>query len=186
MSIKVFESLLNLTTLLSQSHFIETRNKYEYYGDINAMFRKSHNNKIILKQYKHDSINIIRCWKTKCFYNHILDNDAYDNYIGGVYFIINKKENCIKIINLSINNDYYCKKYDVPMILTEDEFKKLKKSLIDYIKNVAIHNNISKVIIDVHENLLRFNDELFEEGFAITERNVIESPYYIEAEFVWK
>lgn len=186
MSIKLFESLLNLTTLLSQSHFIETRNKYEYYGDMNNLFKKSYNNKIILKQYKHDSIHIIRCWKIKCFYNHILNNDTYDNYIGGIYFMINKKEDCIKIINLSINNDYYCNKYNVPVILTKNEFKELKKSLINYIKNIANHNNISKIIIDVHENLLRFNNELFEEGFIITERNATESPYYIEAEFVWK
>ena len=116
----------------------------------------------------------------------ILLNDTFDNYIGGIYFTINKKDDYIKINNLSINNDFYCKKYNNLIILTDNEYKQLKKSFIDYIKNIAIYNNISRVVIDVHENLLRFNNELLEEGFKITEKITIDSPYYIEVEFVWK
>ena len=60
MNIKLFESILNLTTLLSQSHLIDTKSKYEYYGDMNLLFKKSYSKKIILKQYIYDDVNIIK------------------------------------------------------------------------------------------------------------------------------
>lgn len=182
MSIKMFDTLLNLTTMLSNAHFIKSKNKYEYYSDLNTLFKNSYTNKIILKQHQLNNLYMLRCWKSKCFYNYILDDHTNTNFIGGINYNIDKENDYIKIEYLTVNNDYYNRKYNNPIILNEYECQELKRSLIKYMENIAIYNNISKIIIDVHSNLLRYNEEFLEEGFIITQRCSIDNPLWIEIE----
>ena len=60
----------------------------------------------------------------------------------------------------------------------------LKKSLINFIKNLLIENNINKIIIDVHQNL-RFYKHYYEsENFVITENQCLDNPFWKEAELI--
>lgn len=178
----MFDTLLNLTTMLSNAHFIKSKHKYEYYSDLNTLFKKSYTNKIILKQHQLNDLHMLRCWKAKCFYNYILDDHTYTNFIGGINYNINKENDYVKIDYLKVNNDFYDRQYNNLAILDHSEYQELKKSLIKYIENIAIHNNISRIIIDIHSNLLRFNEEFLNEGFMITERQSLDNPYWIEIE----
>ena len=41
-------------------------------------------------------------------------------------------------------------------ILNDDDATIIKKSLIAYVENIAIQNNINRIILDTHNNLKRF------------------------------
>ena len=42
--------------------------------------------------------------------------------------------------------------------------------------------NINKITIDIHSNLNRYNYELKNEGFVITNKRCYSNPFWIEAE----
>ena len=101
-------------------------------------------------------------------------NFIYEEY-NSIYNLefITKKEN-IKINNLSINNDFYYKKYlddnnqNKIKLINDKDYKIIKKSILnDFIINFGKKNNYKNIIIDVHENMKRYDYELKEEGFKI-------------------
>jgi hypothetical protein len=67
-------------------------------------------------------------------------------------------------------------------LLKNDETKLILKSLINFIENFAKKNNINKIVIDIHNNLERFNYELKNLGFIITEKISLINPFWLEAE----
>jgi hypothetical protein len=150
---------------------------------------------------KHNNYNIkfrnnieyhnIKCWKSNCIFQYYIQNSNDANIIYSLDFNINKddKENTfIKIDNLYTNNEYYDIKYydyyekPIYKLLTNQENKLIRESLINFIENWAIKENINKIIIDIHSNLERYNYELKDLGFIPTNRCCLLNPYWIEAE----
>jgi len=201
MTIQLFNSILTMTTSLKLS------------TDIHAIIPKhnffntpiySNNNYIV----KHNNYNTrfrnsieyhnIKCWKSKCISNYYIDNDNEDNTIFSLDFNINKDDinnHFIKIDYLEINNDFYDNKYTHyydktyrirNIIINDEENKLIRRSLINFIENWAIKENISKIIIDIHSNLERYNYELKDEGFIPTDKKCLLNPYWIEAEKIIK
>ena len=137
----------------------------------------------ISKHNKINNLNTLRCYKS---YNN--SNDLICN----LDYIINSEKKYVKIDYLSINNDYYDKKYNHKLdiysktkdeiFLNEIEVKILKNTLIKFIENIAIKNNIKKITIDVNNNLERYNNELKEEGFILTKNTNKDYKKFIEAE----
>ena len=57
----------------------------------------------------------------------------------------------------------------------------IKKTILnDYLINFGKKNNYKNIIIDVHENMKRYDYELKEEGFKI-ENKCSNNPFYYEA-----
>ena len=54
--------------------------------------------------------------------------------------------------------------------------------MIKYIENVAKSNNINKITIDIHSNLERYNCELKDEGFIVTNNRCYDNPFWFIAE----
>jgi hypothetical protein len=193
MTIHLFNSILTMTTTLKLTN------------DINSILPKStifntplFSNKYIVKHNSyntlfHNSIEYhnIKCWKSNCILYYYI-NDSNNDEIFKVDFNINKNDinnPFIYIDYLGINNDFYDKKYnsicpnqDIQIILTDDETILIKKSIIKFIENFAIKENINKIIIDVHSNLERYNYELKEEGFTITNNICNLKPFSIRLE----
>jgi hypothetical protein len=65
---------------------------------------------------------------------------------------------------------------------SDDETILIKKSIIKFIENFAIKENINKIIIDVHNNLERYNYELKDLGFILNYNINNINPYWIQAE----
>lgn len=85
---------------------------------------------------------------------------------------------------MNINNDFYDKKNKIKKILLLDEETNLIRiSLLKFIENWAIKENIHKIIIDIHNNLERFNYELLNMGFIPNfSKKCKLNPFWIEAE----
>ena len=103
-----------------------------------------------------------------------------------MYYSINKN-NILKIDYLSVNNDFYDTKQlsydnDLKIILAKEETTLLNKYLIKYIENISKSKNITKIIIDVHNNMERFNLELKDLGFILTDNRCEDNPYWFKAE----
>lgn len=96
------------------------------------------------------------------------------------------KDNNIKIDYLNINNDYYSNKFNENKILTNNEYKLLKEAIFNYIETIAYKNDNQKLIIDIHNNLERYNYELKEIGFINTNRRCFDNHFWIEAEKILK
>ena len=75
---------------------------------------------------------------------------------------------------MRINNDYYDN-------LSDNEVSILKKTLFNYIEDFAISKNKTKIIIDIHQNMKRFNYELKDEGFINSNNRCIDNYYWYEA-----
>ena len=182
MTIQIFNSILTLSTVLKLS------------TDINKLIPKKklfniYSNNYIVEHNKQirDSIEYhnIKCWKSNCIFNYHIENEKDDNMIFSLDFSI--YDTFIKIDYLDINNDFYNKKYfdysKLKILLTNDEVKLLRVSLINFIENWAIKKNINKIITEIHINLERYNAEFKELGFVIiTENKRILNPYWIEIE----
>ena len=139
MAIQFFHSLLTLTAILRLS------------TDINSFVPKStfFSNKYIVKHHKFNTIfrnsieyHNLKCWKSYCIFNNYINNLNEDNMIFLLDFNINKED----INNPFIKIDY--------LIVKNDENKIIIKSLMNYIENWAIKENINKIIINI--NLLGF------------------------------
>jgi len=114
------------------------------------------------------------CWKSKCIY----DEYSHDNKIFTIDYNINN--DILKIKHLSINNDYYEKNNIIKNnnLLTNEETLKIKRYIFNYLSTM----NINKITIDIHSNLNRYNYELKDEGFVITNKRCYSNPFWIEAE----
>ena len=106
-----------------------------------------------------------------------------ENYIMSCDFIISKKNDNIRVDYLAINNDIYdkmhyltTKKY-INININDNEELILRKNIINYIENIAREEKISKIIIDIHNNLR--NAELNNEGFIF--RFCADNPFWFEA-----
>ena len=193
MTIQIFKSLLTMTTTLKLNTDlysimpkpsiyntpIYSTNFVVKYNNYNTNFRNN--------IYYHN----IKCWKTDCIFQFYFTDNNDANTIFTLDFNINKddKENTfIKIDNLYTNNEYYDIKYidyyekSIYKLLTKEENKLIRESLINFIENWAIKENINKIIIDIHSNLHRYNYELKDLGFIPTNRCCLLNPFWIEAE----
>ena len=133
-----------------------------------------YSNNYIVEQNNYNIRNLIeyhniRCWKSNCIFNLYLENPDNDNIIFSLDFSINKDDinnTFIKIDYMNINNDFYDKKDKInKKILLDDETNLIRISLLKFIENWAIKENIHKIIIDIHSNLERYNYELLNLGF---------------------
>ena len=188
MAIQLFNSLVDMTSLLRISTNINkfiipfvifSNNFVLKHSDYNIKFRNS-------VEYHN-----IKCWKSNCVLNYHIEDEDDNNRIFKLDFTINNDNNdnndsFIKIDYLDINNDFYNRKYNyyykLNSLLTNDEVKLVRMSLIKFVENWAIKKNIKKIIMDIHSNLERYNEELKDLGFIITENKCLLNPYWIIAE----
>ena len=56
--------------------------------------------------------------------------------------------------------------------------------MIDFIKNKAVEENKTKIIIDVHSNLRLYNKYYINEGFKVTNRKCPDNKYWLETEII--
>jgi hypothetical protein len=90
----------------------------------------------------------IQSWQSKCLFNYYFQEFSNYNKIFTLDLKINN--DILKIKYLSINNDYYDKTLDINYNykLTDEETRKIKKFIFDYIMNYSKENNIKKIIIN--------------------------------------
>jgi hypothetical protein len=190
MTIQLFNSILTMTTILKLS------------TDINKILPKKHlfNTAIYSTNYivEHNKYNTefrnlneyhnIKCWKSHCIFDYHIEDENDNNRIFNLDFIINNEDvdnTFIKIDYLEINNDFYNKKFfdysNLRILLQNDEVKLIRISLINFIENWAIKKNIKKIIIELHSNLERYNEEFKDLGFNIVENKKLLNQYWIEA-----
>ena len=169
MTIHFVRSLLTLTNIIKLT------------TDIDKILPAKHllnsalySNNYIVEQNNYNIRNLIeyhniRCWKSNCIFNLYIENPDNDNMIFSLDFSINKDDinnTFIKIDYMNINNDFYDKKDKInKKILLDDETNLIRISLLKFIENWAIKENIHKIIIDIHSNLERYNYELLNLGF---------------------
>ena len=189
MTIHLFNSLVDMTSLLRISTNINkfilpfvifSNNFVLKHSDYNIKFRNS-------VEYHN-----IKCWKSNCILNYHIEDEDDNNRIFKLDFTINNDNNndnndsFIKIDYLDINNDFYNRKYNYyyksNSLLTNDEVKMVRMSLIKFVENWGIKKNINKIIIDIHSNLERYNEEFKDLGFNITENKCLLNPYWFIAE----
>jgi len=139
-SINIYNSLDNLLYSLKNNNY-----SFKATNDF-------HSTKYILKK---DITSDLRSYSLQCW----LSTCLYDYLIFSLDLIIN--DDNIKIEHLSINNDYYDNQYnDRTKILSNNEVSMLKNIIFDYIEDLAISKNKNKLIIDIHNNMKRFDNEL--------------------------
>ena len=186
MTIQLFNSLVDMTSLLRISTNINkfilpfvifSNNFVLKHSDYNIKFRNS-------VEYHN-----IKCWKSNCILNYHIEDEDDNNRIFKLDFTINNDDTnnrFIKIDYLDINNDFYNRKYNYyyksNSLLTNDEVKLVRMSLIKFVENWGIKKNIKKIIIDIHSNLERYNEEFKDLGFNITENKCLLNPYWFIAE----
>ena len=184
MTIQIFNSILTMTTALKLNiNFNDNSYKKNYFN--NYILKHNNYNTIFSNTIEYHNL---KCWKSRCFFNHYIDNYNDDNMIFSLDFNINKDDNIIKIDYLYVNNDFFDIKYkdffqNRNKILKHDETKLIIESLIIFMENLGKNKNIKKIIIDVHNNLERYNYELKDLGFIIN-NNIVNkiNPYWIQAE----
>jgi hypothetical protein len=135
--------------------------------------------KIILKKeiLSDNKIHSFNSWFGTFIYGFYVNiKDTY-KYIFNLDLIEN--DDNIKIEYLSINNDYHSKNKN--NLLSDYEFLSLKRSIFNYIEDFAISKNKTKIIIDIHTNMKRFNYELKDEGFVNSNNRCIDNYYWFEA-----
>lgn len=136
-------------------------------------------NKIAIKHYINESMNIVRIWQTRSLCDYWYDDFNSTRCIGGIDYIIS--DDHIKIDYIEVNDGENTNmNYDIS--LDDHEAYELNKSIIYFIKSVAIENQKNKIILDVHENLRVYEKYFKNIGFKITNRKCIDNPYWVEAE----
>jgi hypothetical protein len=141
-----------------------------------------HSTKYILKRdITSDLKNYsLRCWLSSSSYDYYMESNDNNYSIFSLDLIIN--DDNIKIEHLYINNDYYDREYNSNIKnLSNNEVLMLKKVIFDYIEDLAISKNKNKLIIDIHNNMKRFDNELKEEGFITTYNRCVDNPFWFEA-----
>ena len=165
-SINIYNTLDNLLYSLKNNSFTYTNDI-----DINST-------NYILKQ---DITSDLKNYSFKCWLSTSTHKSYNNNYsIFSLDLIIN--DDNIKIEHLSINNDYYDNEYNSNIKnLSKNEVLMLKKVIFDYIEDLAISKNKTKIIIDIHNNMKRFDNELKDEGFINSFNRCIDNPFWFEA-----
>ena len=130
---------------------------------------------------KHDKYQTIRICKTKSYFGLWYDDFSASNFLAALHYKINNNDIKIEYMNLYDNEHTY---YVDCVQLTNVESRRLNKSLIQYIKNLAKKENKRKVIVDVHRNLRIFNKYYLPAGFVATNRKSEGNAFWIEAEIV--
>jgi hypothetical protein len=144
MTIQLFNSILTMTTILRLSTNINSFvPKYTFYNIpfVSKKYIVKHTN---FKTMFCNSIEYhnLKCWKSYCIFNNHIDNFNQDNMVFLLEFSINKNN----INDIYIKIDY--------LEVKNDKNKIIIRSLINYIENWAIKENIDKIIIDI--NILGF------------------------------
>ena len=166
-SIYIYNNLNNLMYSLN-TYNLKNNKTNDYYSK-----------KIILKKdFSSDNkIYSFNSWFGTFIYGFYVNiKDTY-KYIFNLDLIEN--DDNIKIEYLSINNDYHSKNKN--NLLSDYEFLSLKRSIFNYIEDFAISKNKTKIIIDIHTNMKRFNYELKDEGFVNSNNRCIDNYYWFEA-----
>lgn len=188
MTIQLFHSILTMTNALRLNTNLNDKSYKFNFLNKNFILKNNYYNTIFSNSIEYHNI---KCWNSRCFLNYHLENFNENNMIFSLDFLINKEDinnTFIKIDYLYVNNDYYDIKYNeyfkkTNLILKESETKLIIKSLIYYIENIAKKENINKIIIDVHNNLERYNYELIDLGFILNNDIISKlNPYWIQAE----
>jgi hypothetical protein len=179
-SISVYNNLNNLIHSLNTCNFFNNKTN-DYYSK-----------KIILKSEisSDNKIHSFKSWLGTIIYGFYVDIVDNYNFIFSLDLIEN--DDNIKIEHISINNDYYNNIYEYynnhynynhyhNQLLTDNEVLILKKSIFNFIEDFAISKNKTKIIIDIHQNMKRFNHELKDEGFVNSNNRCIDNYYWFEA-----
>jgi len=164
----LFSSLANIRNYLINNITNTTSDScYNIYTD-----------KIAINLSSRDNYHSIRLWKTKVLFNCWYNVFECKQFVGALDYKID--DDCIKIEYLNLNDGEGSLSYD--FILNKNDSNLLKKSFLEYTKNLAIKENKKKVIIDVHGNLRIFDKYYKNEGFVATTRRCKDNRFWIEAE----
>ncbi len=171
--IVLFNTIDMLVNTLTNKNFMIKSNIHNLFTN-NIFFTEKYlinENKINNKYF---NVRIVK--KYCCFDNH------FDSIIGGIDYTVN--DNHIKIEKLFISDYDYNKnektKYYYSYILNDEDAVRLKKSIITYITNIAVNNNINKIIIDVYQDLKFYNRYLADEGFKVLNKICFDNPLWLE------
>ena len=187
MTVQLFNNMMLLSSILKISTKIDS-----VLPKPSIYTMPLYSNNYILKHHYYNTEFIknieyhnLKCWKSNCIFQYYLDDD-YVNTVFKVDFSINREDKnntFIKIDYLYINNDFYDKLYklNTGLVLKDEETLLLKHSIFKFIENWATRRNIDKIVIDIHTNLLRYNSELKDLGFVVTDTPSILNVNWVEA-----
>ena len=180
-----FILLNNLNILLSKLPEINNINCLhdEYKSSYNIYTNNLFSDKIKVEEKRlSNNIFMFRIIKVRCLCDNPIE-ESY-KYIGCLDYQINKDKDNIKIEYLSVTDKEYTKHTPdaKEYYLEEQDALKLNQGLLKYVENIALANNISKIIVDVHGNLRIYDKFYLDEGFKITDRYCLDNPYWIEVE----
>lgn len=133
------------------------------------------------KQHNHR----IRVWNTNSWFGYWHDELSIRNFIGAMDYTIH--DDHINIDYLCVNDEVNVKlfeNYKPREALPECEAKKLMKSFICFVKNLAEDENISIIRKDVHQNRFFYEKYLLDNGFVMTWRRCLDNPDWLETEFL--
>ena len=136
--------------------------------------------KIAIQSCLKDKEYSIRIWKTNVWFDYWYNSEK-DN-VKNIMAILNYSilDSFIKIKYLYVNDGNLSSLY--PYLLNKDESEHLIESLIDYLKKIAIKNKLTKIIVDIHENLRIFKKYYYCLGFDIMNQKCRDNPFWIKAE----
>ena len=139
-----------------------------------------YNDRIAVKHNIQGDYNVVRMWRTKSLFDYFYDGFTVNRFIAALDYKIN--DDHIKIEFLNINDD---ENYNInDLFLNSEESSKLTKSLVDFIKNKAVEENKTKIIIDVHSNLRLYDKYYKNNGFKVTNRKCSDNKYWVETEII--
>jgi len=134
-----------------------------------------YSNSCALMHNSDDNINHeINIWRTNTMFNYWHNNFNsldYDNFLVSMKYKIDK--NAIIIEKIIINDNDFVNKYNNKRFLSDIKAKKLVKSLIKYIENIAKEEEKKFIISYVSDNLKSYNKYFKDEKFKLTEQTKI-------------
>lgn len=137
--------------------------------------------RIAIKHYTRKELNIIQIWKTKSLFDYWYDPYASRNFIATIDYRL--EDTYIKIVYIGIN-DQERSRHTYISYLDESDSEDLILNMVNFLKTIAIKENKTKIILDVHENLRLFLKYYYDIGFKTTERKCVDNPFWIETELV--
>lgn len=103
-------------------------------------------------------------------------------YVGGIDII--KENDHVKIEHFCANDSEYAKTVGKSEHLNKGDATKVYDHLLTCAESVAKQNGLTKIKIDVHSNLRRYDDLLKGMGFNLTDKRCLDNPFWIESEKV--
>ena len=129
-----------------------------------------YSNSCAIMHKTNDNINHeINIWRTNTIFNYWHNNFNpldYDNFLVSIKYKIDK--NAIIIEKIIINDNDFVNKYYNKRFLSDIKAKKLVKSLIKYIENIAKEEEKNIIISYVSDNLKSYNKYYKDERFVLT------------------